>query len=110
MTIDPDVTDLDWLMRRVYDCAVGIGADCRYYVTLSRAGGTVDCDDQVYQLEDLGLVVLEPDGPVSVSAKWRRQYDADCARRKAERKVELRAERKALREDVFLAPTVQAAA
>lgn len=103
--------DTDWLMKKIRDGVVGLGGDWLYYATTmpKRPGAdpqVVLCDDEVYAAEAAGLVNLEPDGPVSFTKAGRRLLEDEQKRRSAERK----AARKALRDDVFIAPDVQVAA
>ncbi len=98
----PDVSDLDWLMTKVRDGVVGLGVGWRYHVTLKPVNPkarekVLDCDDAVYQLEDLGLVLLEPDGPVSPTRAGRRQWEAHLKARAAERAAARRDRRAAER-------------
>jgi len=106
-----NVDDLDWLMKKVRDSVVGLGADWLYYATTNpkRPGDLPEvilCDDEVYRLEAAGLVTLEPDGPVTFTGKGRRLLEGEQRRRSAERK----ATREALRHDLFLSPDIQVAA
>ncbi len=83
-----DATNLDWLMTKVRDGVVGLGAGWRYHVTVKAVGNgpetVVDCDDAVYALEAAGLVYLEPEGPVSHTKEGRRQLEAAQRDRVAE--------------------------
>jgi hypothetical protein len=106
-----DVSDLDWLMTKIRDGVVGLGVGWRNHVTLKPKTPygrerVLDCDDSVYRLETLGLVYLEPDGPVTHTKEGRRRLVA-AQRSRGRQRV---AARDAVYGDVYAPADVQVAA
>jgi hypothetical protein len=105
---------LDWLLAKVRDGTVGIYPDGRYYISPKTGpkpkpgDEPILCDDEIHLLAEAGLVVLEDDGPVSLP--WRLREGNNRGGLGGLVAAAQKAPPKALDNDLFLAPNIQAVA